>query len=79
MTHRARLKLSEEERNRLEALSRSRIAAVREVERAKILLRYADGVDLSAIAREVGVTRMTPNPPSKILKSMKKPVSTRIW
>src|ERR1700677_1667877 len=56
---RAALSLSEEERERLELLSRSRIAALREIERAKILLRYADGMNIDAISRDLGVTRVT--------------------
>jgi transposase len=43
----------------LQSLSRSRTAPVREAERSNILLRLAEGVDLVAISRELGVTRAT--------------------
>jgi transposase len=56
-TARAALNLSDEQRRSLTELARSRTAAVREVERARILLRYADGVSISAIQRQVGVSR----------------------
>lgn len=56
---RARLVLSETEQAQLQSLSRSRTAPVREAERAKILLRVAEGIDAVAISRELGVTRAT--------------------
>ncbi|MHB8348139.1 MAG: IS630 family transposase [Acidiferrobacterales bacterium] len=56
---RARLVLSETEQAQLQSLSRSRTAPVREAERAKILLRVAEGIDVVAISRELGVTRAT--------------------
>lgn len=51
------LKLSTEEQSRLESLAGSRTAAVREVQRAKILLGYAAGRGFSRLSREVGVNR----------------------
>jgi transposase len=53
------LVLTEQERQRLETLSASRAAPVREVERAKILLQYAGGESPSAIQRSVKVSRVT--------------------
>lgn len=54
---RAPLKLSDADRLMLSELSRSRTAPVREVDRAKVLLSYADGMSISGIQRQVGVTR----------------------
>jgi transposase len=56
---RGKLALSVEERERLRQLSSSRTAPKREVERAQMLLRYADGADIAGIAREIKVTRAT--------------------
>jgi len=56
-TGRAALMLSDEHRTKLTKLSSSRTASVREVERAKVLLRYASGVSISDIQRQVGVSR----------------------
>ena len=53
------LVLSPEERQRLETLSASRAAAVREVERARILLRYHTGSNPSAIQRAFNISRVT--------------------
>jgi len=47
------------ERQRLEALSASRAAPVREVERARILLQYAGGKSPSAIQDAVKISRVT--------------------
>jgi len=58
-TERAQLVLSDEERERLQRLAGSRSAPAREVERAKMLLRYADGASFLAISRELGLTRRT--------------------
>src|SRR5512136_2235455 len=58
-TGRARLVLSESDRQTLVELSRSRIAPIREVERAKVLLHYAEGVSISDIQRQLGVSRPT--------------------
>jgi transposase len=56
---RAALELSDEERQRLNQLSGSRTAPGREIERAKILLRYTEGASISGIGRELGLTRRT--------------------
>lgn len=58
-TRRTPLLVSEEERSKLEELSRSRTAPLRESERAKILLAYVGGKPLSQIAAEVQVSRDT--------------------
>jgi len=56
-TERAPLVLSDENQKKLTALAGSRTAPAREVERAKVLLRYADGVSITDIQRQVGVSR----------------------
>lgn len=53
------LVLTPEEEQRLETLRGSRAAPVREVERARILLRYHAGSNPSAIQRAIGVSRVT--------------------
>src|ERR1700685_69102 len=53
------LTLTPQERERLETLSASRAAPVREVERARILLQYARGQSPSAIQNAVKVSRVT--------------------
>ncbi len=59
ITQRAPLILSDEERKRLESLSQSRKAPMREIQRAKILLAYSVRMPILDIAREVGVNRQT--------------------
>lgn len=54
---RARLQLSDAQRDLLKARAKSRTAPVREVERSRVLLSYAEGTSISAIQREVGVSR----------------------
>ena len=56
-TGRAPLVLSDAHRQMLTELSGSRTAPVREVERAKVLLRYAEGRSISDIQRQLGVSR----------------------
>ena len=56
---RAPLVLKPEERKQLVQLSQSRTAPGREIERANILLRYADGITIQAIHRELGLSRPT--------------------
>ncbi len=56
-TRRAPLGLSDAHRQMLIELGGSRTAPAREVERAKVLLRYADGISISDIQRQVGVSR----------------------
>src|SRR5436190_14303306 len=53
------LTLTPEEQKRLETLQASRVAPVREVERARILLQYRAGNNPSAIQRILGITRVT--------------------
>jgi len=54
---RAVLVLSDENRAKLSELAASRTAAVREVERAGVLLKYAEGLSISEIKRQLGVSR----------------------
>jgi len=54
---RAALVLSDESRSMLSELTASRTAAVREVERAGILLKYAEGLSITEIQRQLGVSR----------------------
>ena len=58
-TGRAALVLSEEHRSMLSELAGSRTAAQREVERAKVLLAYAEGKSPTQIQRALGVSRPT--------------------
>lgn len=41
----------------LTELSRSRTAPAREIERAKVLIGYADGISIAGLKRQVGVSR----------------------
>ncbi len=54
---RAALVLSDEQRAMLSELAASRTAPVREVERAGVLLKYAQGTSISEIRRQLGVCR----------------------
>jgi transposase len=56
---RAALVLTEEQRSMLSELAASRTAAQREVERAKVLLAYAEGKAPTEIQRLLGVSRPT--------------------
>jgi transposase len=56
-TQRAALILTDSQKTMLNELSRSRTAPVREVERAKVLIGYADGVSISDLQRQIGVSR----------------------
>lgn len=56
-SQRATLELSDEARATLESISRSRSEAVHQVERAKIMLRYAAGATISSIARALHTNR----------------------
>ena len=58
-TSRAALQLTPEERSELQRLAQSRTEPQREVERAGILLRYADGMEFSQIRRTLQVSRPT--------------------
>jgi transposase len=51
--------LTLEQREQLTDISQSRTAAIREVERAKILLKYADGDSISHIQSTLNVSRPT--------------------
>ena len=56
-TKRAALVLSGEQRTMLKELAGSRTAPAREIERAKVLLGYAEGASISDVMRRVGVGR----------------------
>ena len=56
-TARAPLVLSPEEEQQLQSLAGSRTAALREVQRAKVLLGYRSGQNFSALSRTVGLSR----------------------
>jgi transposase len=58
-SNRPKLKLAEAEREKLSKLSQSRTAPRREVERASILLKYAEGKNISSIKKELKVSRPT--------------------
>ena len=58
-TQRAELSLSIEQRSKLEQISKSRKASLREVQRSQVLLHYADGVPISQIQGLVKVSRPT--------------------
>ena len=56
-SRRANLVLSDEVRATLERMARSRLESAQRVERARILLGYAGGKSVSAMARELGTNR----------------------
>ena len=56
-TKRATLLLTQAQETMLRRLAGSRTAPVREVERAKVLLGYAEGIPISDLARRIGVSR----------------------
>ena len=58
-TERAPLVLTEEQRLELLSLAGSRTASKREVERARILLRYAEGIPILQIRNALGVSLTT--------------------
>lgn len=58
-TRRAPLTLSSEQREHLTQISRSQTAAVREVQRTRILLSYARDPNITAIQKALNVTRPT--------------------
>jgi transposase len=53
------VQLDDGQRKRLRAVACSRVAAVREVQRARIVLAAADGVSNAAIARQLSITANT--------------------
>lgn len=56
-TQRAPLTLTTDQRNKFEQISKSRTAPLREVQRAKIIVHYADGLPISQIQDQVKVSR----------------------
>ena len=52
-TQRAAISLSEDQRSKLGQISKSRKAPLREVQRAQVLLHYADGMPISQIQKLV--------------------------
>ena len=54
---RAALVLTEQQRATLKELAASRSAPTREVERAKVMLGYADGVSITELQRRLGFSR----------------------
>jgi transposase len=58
-TKRAKLQLTIEQRNKFDQLSKSRTGPLREIQRAKILLHYADEISIVKIQKLVNVSRPT--------------------
>ena len=56
-TKRAGLALTQDQEAMLRRLAGSRTAPVREVERARVLLGYAQGIPITDLARQIGVSR----------------------
>ena len=56
-TRRAVLVLTKDEKTRLKGLAGSRTASVREVERARVLLGYAEGTSITDLQRQIGLSR----------------------
>lgn len=56
-TQRAPLTLTTDQRNKFEQISKSRTAPLREVQRATIIVHYADGLPISRIQDQVKVSR----------------------
>jgi transposase len=56
-TRRATLVLTEEQSTMLRGLAGSRTAPLREVQRARVLLGYAEGTSITALQRQVGLSR----------------------
>lgn len=56
-TQRARLHLSEQQKIQLKQLSGSRTAPVREVQRAQVLLQYAEGRPIATISHQLRISR----------------------
>lgn len=54
-TRKTRLVLTEEERHSLHRISQARVEEYRRVERARMIMHYADGLSLSQIAEQMGV------------------------
>lgn len=58
-SNKAKLNLTVEQKDNLINLSQARTAPLQEVQRSSILLKYADGLGISAIAKELNTTRVT--------------------
>jgi len=58
-SRRPKLNFDEKQRQELLKLSQSRTAPIREVQRANILLNYANGKDISSIKKEFNISRPT--------------------
>jgi transposase len=58
-SQRPKLKLDEAHRQELITLSQSRTAQLREIQRASILLKFADGKEISSIKKELNISRPT--------------------
>lgn len=58
-TKRAKLQLTNEQREKLDQLGKSRTAPLREVQRAKILLHYAEAIPILQIQKRVNASRPT--------------------
>lgn len=56
---RAKLILSDEQKDSLVKMTQSRTLPLQEVQRSRILLKYVDGIELSAISKELKTTRVT--------------------
>jgi transposase len=56
-SRRAALVLMEDDKTLLRGLAQSRTAPVREVERARVLLGYAEGISITDLKRRVGLSR----------------------
>ena len=56
-TRRAALVLTEEQSTMLKGLAGSRSAPLREVERARVLLGYAEGASITDLGRQIGLSR----------------------
>ena len=56
-TKRATLVLTDDQKAMLKELAGSRTAPLREVERAKVLVGYAEGGSITQLQREIGVSR----------------------
>ena len=56
-SERPSLVLTQEQRSTLQELSASRVAPTREVERAKVMLGYADGVSITELQRRLRLSR----------------------
>ena len=58
-SQRSQVDLSDRLKDKLIKLSQARSAPLREAQRATMLLKYAEGADISAIAKQMHTTRST--------------------